>query len=203
MPPTPLNWHPGTDTERLPVFMDQAQEPIPTWQEFRKTGRASAVAVLFDVSASSRDQASAPLVLTRRSLKVNSHKGQISLPGGRREDHDITPADTARREASEELGVPREALVAHGILPTLPALNRDLVVPVLVTSTERPHPDQVQTDEVAELLAIPWEFFRADRRELVHFRLFGLQRRSYLYRQPPHLIWGLTAQILALANFDC
>ena len=49
------------------------------------------------------------LVLTRRRDDLNSHAGQISFPGGRREDGE-TMQMTALREAHEEVGVTPAAL---------------------------------------------------------------------------------------------
>src|SRR5689334_10366380 len=39
------------------------------------------------------------VLLTRRSESLRSHKGQISFPGGRREDTDVSAAAAAKREA--------------------------------------------------------------------------------------------------------
>src|SRR5881396_2643414 len=52
-------------------------------------------------------------VLTRRTDTVATHKGQISLPGGAREGAEGL-AETARREAREELGIDGERVEMLG-----------------------------------------------------------------------------------------
>ena len=45
------------------------------------------------------------IVLTKRSLKLKDHAGQISFPGGNLEIEDLSPLDTALRETREEIGL--------------------------------------------------------------------------------------------------
>src|ERR671936_2745454 len=45
------------------------------------------------------------LLFTRRTETVLTHKGQISFPGGQREEGDDTLVETALRETSEEIGL--------------------------------------------------------------------------------------------------
>ena len=58
------------------------------------------------------------LVLTRRRDDLNSHAGQISFPGGRREGDELLEM-TAVREAQEELSVDPAALTHLGRLACL------------------------------------------------------------------------------------
>ncbi|GAI52893.1 unnamed protein product, partial [marine sediment metagenome] len=45
------------------------------------------------------------ILLTKRTQKVEHHKGQISFPGGARHEQDRDLVDTALRETFEEIGV--------------------------------------------------------------------------------------------------
>jgi hypothetical protein len=45
------------------------------------------------------------VLLTQRTAHLKDHPGQISFPGGRREPADLSPAHTALREATEEIGL--------------------------------------------------------------------------------------------------
>ena len=45
------------------------------------------------------------LLFTRRTDKVESHKGQVSFPGGGCDEGETTPEETALREANEEVGI--------------------------------------------------------------------------------------------------
>jgi 8-oxo-dGTP pyrophosphatase MutT (NUDIX family) len=55
------------------------------------------------------------IVLTERSAKVKSHKGEVSFPGGRVED-DETLVQAALREAEEEIGIDRNLVDIIGRL---------------------------------------------------------------------------------------
>ena len=57
------------------------------------------------------------VLLTRRTDHLRDHAGQISFPGGRAEPYDADAADTALREAEEEVGLPRTAVDIIGELP--------------------------------------------------------------------------------------
>ena len=61
------------------------------------TLRSAVLAALFE------EDGEAQLVLTRRSMSLRHHRGEIALPGGRC-DLDETPTETALREAQEEIG---------------------------------------------------------------------------------------------------
>jgi tRNA (adenine57-N1/adenine58-N1)-methyltransferase catalytic subunit len=45
------------------------------------------------------------VLFTRRTDRVESHKGQVSFPGGACDDGETTPEQTALREAEEEIGI--------------------------------------------------------------------------------------------------
>lgn len=45
------------------------------------------------------------MILTERSSRLSSHSGEVSLPGGKREEGDVDDVETALREATEEIGL--------------------------------------------------------------------------------------------------
>src|SRR3979490_1567097 len=64
-----------------------------------------------------------PTVLfTRRTAHLNDHAGQISFPGGRSEPGDKNAAETALREAAEEIGLGAAQGEGVGELPTYVAV---------------------------------------------------------------------------------
>ncbi|KAG9019490.1 hypothetical protein FRB90_001562 [Tulasnella sp. 427] len=77
------------------------------------------------------------VLLTTRSKQLRSHPGQAALPGGKSDDEDGTPIQTAFREANEEIDLPVDPhpLSAHiqvlTLLPTQLSLFRLLVTPVV------------------------------------------------------------------------
>jgi 8-oxo-dGTP pyrophosphatase MutT (NUDIX family) len=57
------------------------------------------------------------VVFTKRTDRVQHHRGEISFPGGAMDPEDRDLVATALREAEEEIGLPREAVELVGALP--------------------------------------------------------------------------------------
>ena len=58
------------------------------------------------------------VILTRRSMNMKKHSGQISFPGGKFEDNDKSLDTTALREAFEEIGLTSFNVSLLGSLPS-------------------------------------------------------------------------------------
>ncbi len=56
------------------------------------------------------------VVVTKRSMAVEHHRGEISFPGGRSEPDDPDLVITALREAEEEIGLSRDDVEVLGLL---------------------------------------------------------------------------------------
>ena len=137
------------------------------------------------------------LVLTRRTDRLENHKGQISLPGGRREG-DEPIQQTALREAQEELGVLPAVVETLGELTPLYIPTSDFcITPVVGWIENRPH-WQPDPDEVAEVLEIPLRRL-ADpasvREETWHRGELTMHVRFYSFEG--HRVWGATAMVLS------
>lgn len=159
--------------------------------------KPSAVAViLFD-----RDTSNPKVLLIRRSTKLRSHKGQIGFPGGRMEQGDQTPSDTALREACEEIGISRQSTKILGSVEPIPAIDGSLVYPVLAEASCSVKDLQINPAEVDAVHLIPIEYLTVDKRKKFTFNLFGCWRHSFLYDCGPVSIWGLSAEILAKFSF--
>ena len=135
-------------------------------------------------------------LLTKRTETVETHKGQISFPGGMAETHDADIIATALRETDEEIGLGRAAIEVIGLLDDLPTPTGFVITPVvgmvetLPALAPNPH-------EVAEILRVPFSFFaetRNARKEMREFR--GTQREVWYYETGGHTIWGATAMII-------
>jgi 8-oxo-dGTP pyrophosphatase MutT (NUDIX family) len=137
------------------------------------------------------------LVLTRRTEKVDYHKGQISFPGGRQEKGE-TLEQTARREAQEELNIDPESIRILGRLTPLfiPPSNY-CIYPIVATSERRPD-FRPYRHEVAEVLEIPLDHLldpQNVRKET--WTLRGTEVEVPFYAYTGHKIWGATAMVLA------
>ncbi len=71
------------------------------------------------------------ILLTRRSLYLNNHAGEVSFPGGKRDAQDISNIVVALREAQEETGLNPFDVQLLGDLPMQKARNGMLVKPIV------------------------------------------------------------------------
>ncbi|MET0855984.1 MAG: CoA pyrophosphatase, partial [Telluria sp.] len=94
------------------------------------------------------------MLLTQRTDHLSSHAGQISFPGGRAEDYDVSPAATALREAQEEIGIDASHVEIIGQLPVYLTGTGYHVTPVVALLTP---PFELVPDphEVAEIFEVP------------------------------------------------
>src|SRR5690554_260030 len=56
------------------------------------------------------------LLFTRRTQTLSRHSGQVSFPGGRSEEGDLSPVETALRETFEETGIAPNFVTVAGYL---------------------------------------------------------------------------------------
>lgn len=135
------------------------------------------------------------LLLTKRTDLVETHKGQISFPGGMVDTADTDIIQTALREAQEELGLPAPSVEPVGLLDDLATPTGFVITPVVGLIRALP-PLTPNPDEVAEVFCVPLEFFatpnagRSERREWK-----GKHYEIWFYDFGEHRIWGATAMI--------
>jgi 8-oxo-dGTP pyrophosphatase MutT (NUDIX family) len=95
------------------------------------------------------------LLLTKRSDRVPSHPGQVSLPGGVVEPGDPTPADAALRETEEEVGIPASALRVIGELDDVSTMVSGFIVRPFIAVAAAPLAPVPSDAEVARILEVP------------------------------------------------
>ncbi len=161
------------------------------------TPGASVLVALFDEGGEAR------VVLTRRARTLRAHRGEVALPGGRREDGE-SPWATALREANEEVGLDPAAVRPLGWLsPLSTRVAPAAIVPVVGALSSRPaleaRPEEVErvfTVALSDLLAEGAFLEERWRRE----GLAGLDDEGFFpivfYRVPGDLLWGATARVL-------
>ncbi len=134
------------------------------------------------------------LLFTRRTDHVESHKGQVSFPGGGCDDDETTPEQTALREAQEEIGIDPAAVRVLGRLANLITISSFRVTPV-VGVLAWPSVLRVGPSEVERVFTIPLDWL-ADRRNRWEFGLPGRNRTLIAYHPyDGELLWGATARI--------
>ena len=96
----------------------------------------------------------AEVLLTRRSMHMRNHRGEISFPGGRL-DPGETPIETALREAHEEVGLdPRLPSVVGELAHLNTIVSRSYIVPIVSVLDHRPDVEPL-TGEVDRVLWTP------------------------------------------------
>jgi 8-oxo-dGTP pyrophosphatase MutT (NUDIX family) len=138
------------------------------------------------------------VLLTLRTDHLTSHAGQISFPGGRTEELDSSPIETALRESEEEIGLHRRHVSILGVLPDYVTGSAYRVAPV-VALVKPPFTLTADPNEVAEIFEVPLAFLMNGMHHQRHaFDLpEGSGRRSF-YAMPYErfFIWGATAGML-------
>jgi 8-oxo-dGTP pyrophosphatase MutT (NUDIX family) len=135
------------------------------------------------------------ILLTRRSENLAAHSGQIAFPGGRVEEgEDLEQA--ARREAEEEVGIPRSAVEVIGRLDDLITNSGYLVAP-FVGVIHEPMTYVIQEAEVVEVFEVPLDALLDPVHPEVRYVPFrNKQYPAYYYIHGPYEIWGLTGRML-------
>lgn len=134
-------------------------------------------------------------LLTQRTQEVATHKGQISFPGGLREDADSSLRETGLREMEEEVGIPADFVEVLGPFNQYMAVTNYRVTPFVAFLREG-FPVSLNSKEVERILEIPVRFFRqTEPAEEIHHR-FGRAVTLYFYEIEGDVIWGLTAAMI-------
>ena len=144
----------------------------------------------------------APTVLfTQRTAHLSRHAGQVSFPGGRVDDGDLSPLETALRETQEEVGITSNFISVAGYIEGYETGTGFAILPVVGVLHEGfalvPEPS-----EVAEIFEVPLAFLLDPaNRERKSAEWQGRKREFYAFNHGGHYIWGATAAILvALAQ---
>ncbi|XP_022715791.1 nudix hydrolase 15, mitochondrial-like isoform X2 [Durio zibethinus] len=182
------------------VGFQESVTPVVQNPEKCRPKRAAVLICLFE-----GDAGDLRVILTKRSSRLSTHSGEVSLPGGKAEEGDKDDGDTATRESNEEIGLDPSLVNVVTVLE--PFLSKHLlrVFPVIGILNDRkafkPTPNPAEVDAVFDA---PLEMFIKDENRsveerewmgekyLVHFFDYEIGNKKYL-------IWGLTAGILIRA----
>jgi 8-oxo-dGTP pyrophosphatase MutT (NUDIX family) len=135
-------------------------------------------------------------VFTKRHEDMRRHPGEISFPGGRRDDADGSLRETALREAEEEVGLPRDHVELIGALQPTPTFVTNYAIYPFVGMIDPGFAWVPQDTEVAAVLELALDDVRAGygRRRIVRR---GMPFRTDTYQVGDHVIWGATARMVA------
>lgn len=199
--PRPSNWRPGApapwhgatspldaaSVAQTLLALDRPVDAVPTFPG----ARLSAVLIVL------RDGVDgAEVLLTRRSMTLRHHKGEISFPGGR-VDPGEDPDDAARREAFEEVAMPLDAVEIVGHLqPISTVVSLSFIIPVVGVLRSDPAllPAEAEVDRILWVSLADLVSEHTYREEW-----WGeppLDRSIHFFELDDETIWGATARLL-------
>jgi len=132
------------------------------------------------------------LLYTRRTNRVETHKGQVSFPGGACDPGEETPEQTALREADEEVGIhPQDVRILGKLVPMI-TISSFEVTPV-VGVIKWPYTFRMEIAEVARVFTMPLSWL-ADKSNRWEFKLPGRPYGLIVYHPyDGEMLWGATA----------
>lgn len=170
----------------LPLGMDKLLTP-------RLLNSLRPAAVLVPVM---RRPSGLTVMFTLRAETLRSHKGQISFPGGRRDEGDSSAAANALREAQEETGLDPKHVEVIGFLDDYPTVTRYRVTPVVGMVADAAEL-KIDPSEVAEVFEVPLTFLlKVENFEQKAFSNGGLNVPFFELNYQRWRIWGATAGML-------
>ena len=154
--------------------------------------RAAVLIPLFKTASEYR------ILFTKRTDTVDTHKGQISFPGGKIEDEDASPLETALREADEEIGLSRKDVTVLGQMDDARTLSSNYIVHPFVGLIPYPYDFKTSVQEVRELIEVPFQVFLSgdSAGENTPVVYEGVTYQSLAYYHRGEVIWGATARIM-------
>ncbi len=137
------------------------------------------------------------VVFQKRTERVDTHKGQVSFPGGMADPGDPGLVHTALRETHEEIGVVPADVEVLGQLDDILTLTRFRVTPFVGWLQRYPYEWRFSHDEVAYLLEVGLDHLRHPETLVPDRRVInGREIILPSYRFQDDLIWGATARML-------
>ena len=168
----------------------QLTSRVPHKLAGRHSGRAAVLIPIWE------QREALHFLLTLRTETVETHKGQISFPGGMRDSEEEPLVQTALRETREEIGLPESQIRVLGQFDDYLS-STDLIVTPFVGWVSPPLELSPNPEEVEEILEVPWSLFRDPglcRTETL--RRMGRDILVYHYDFQGLDVWGLTARII-------
>jgi 8-oxo-dGTP pyrophosphatase MutT (NUDIX family) len=133
-------------------------------------------------------------VFTERREDLRRHAGEVSFPGGRRDEGESL-RETALREAEEEIGLKPGLVTIVGALPPTPTFVTNYAVYPFVGLIEPGGIFEANPAEVAAVVELGLADLLAgfERKRLIRR---GVPIKTATYTVEGHFIWGATARIL-------
>ena len=180
---------PGNEAHLTTRIKTKSEVTFPNTQE---TARPAAVLILLFPF-----EDEIQFFLTKRTEDVEHHKGQISLPGGIREN-DESLNETALRETKEEVGIDSTKIIISGSLtPFFIPVTGYIVHPFIGCCKEK-HSTKIHDVEVNQLFSVSiTELMDEKILQTEQWNIRGYDAIVPYYNFGKCKVWGATAAILS------
>ena len=147
-------------------------------------------------------------ILIRRTEDGNTHSGQISFPGGKKDDSDESIEYTAIRECEEEIGILQKDIEVIGCLTPLYIPPSNFLVTPTIGILHHLQQFKLSEREVKEVIKVPLSVLFQEGIKVTH----RVQRSDYKHldvETPVYklsediIIWGATAMMIAELEYIC
>ncbi|MBW3096124.1 CoA pyrophosphatase [Pseudohoeflea sp. DP4N28-3] len=181
-----------------PAFLAHGDHALnrPLVRSLMSRSLRDAAVLIAVVDGADDAEGGAKVLLTRRTIKLRKHSGQVAFPGGSIDPEDASAAHAALREAQEEIGLDPAHVEIVGELPHYLAASGFSITPVL--AVVRPGFSLVvNPHEVDEVFEVPLSFLMNPDNHRRESRVWeGAERHYYVIPYSRHHIWGVTAGII-------
>mgnify|MGYP006230791863 FL=1 len=151
-------------------------------------------AVLIGMLNANNPNEDTEIIYTLRSSKLSTHSGEVSFPGGKRDEIDASLEKTALREANEEIGLNANDAKFLGRLDYLVSRHNIEVNPIIFSINKEPQ--FVPNEEIEAVFTVPISFL-INKKNLQKDIVEKHGKRWFVpqWQYKNFKIWGLTAMI--------
>lgn len=190
-------------------YLNDSARIVPEVDEHGRPPRYSAVLILLSgdatfsrpASATGRQAipADATMLLTHRTPTMRNHSGQVAFPGGRLEEADAGPVETALREAEEETGLNPDTVEPFAVLQPIYIDRSNFAVVPVVAWWRQLHAVSCPTTENDWVEPYPLgELVNPERRFEVGFAGWrGPAWNLHIGEENPLVLWGFTGGVIS------
>ncbi|MDA3930389.1 MAG: CoA pyrophosphatase [Prolixibacteraceae bacterium] len=136
--------------------------------------------------------------LTQRNSNLKHHPGQISFPGGRCENHDSNPSETALRETEEEIGVNSSTIKLLGQLSDVYVSVSNFNIHTFIGWVPKKPQFKLNASEVEKIITLPLHSIRKSQNHSTEtINTSNGKMLVPCYKIEDYVIWGATSMMIA------
>jgi len=139
------------------------------------------------------------VLLTRRTLEVKTHKGQVAFPGGMMDPEDQTLEQTALRETHEEIEIAPEHISILGHLNDRLTISDFLVRPY-VGIIRKLHEGtlHLKNQEIERVFTVPLDWLaNPEKVRIERWERQKFIKLMHFWHYDNEIIWGMSAEVIA------